>query len=166
MFISCNKYKIIIFWIFVSIYLSFDILYRCRAIPVLCKGSHVTYTLLSLLFQRLIKYNGLKAISDSLRKDSYNISKCGISDLRHFLYKNKSTAQYTSPELEAPYLSPGEQERLFGLYHYLHNRIHSSSRPLKILYHVGQYEALLGWVGSLEGSLPCRPVRGPAGMGG
>ncbi|WAR25300.1 MON1A-like protein [Mya arenaria] len=96
--------------------------------------------------ERLIKYNGLKAISDSLRKDSYNISKCGISDLRHFLYKNKSTAQYTSPELEAPYLSPGEQERLFGLYHYLHNRIHSSARPLKILYHVGQYEALLGWV--------------------
>ncbi|XP_052253110.1 protein SAND-like [Dreissena polymorpha] len=96
--------------------------------------------------ERLIKYNGLKAISDSLRKDSYNISKCGISDLRHFLYKNKSTAQYTSPELEAPYLSTEEQERLFGLYYYLHNRIHSTSRPLKILYHVGQYEALLGWV--------------------
>ncbi|XP_045167306.2 vacuolar fusion protein MON1 homolog A-like [Mercenaria mercenaria] len=96
--------------------------------------------------ERLIKYNGLRAIADSLRKDSYNISKCGISDLRHFLYKNKSTAQYTSPELLAPYLTPDQQERLFGLYHYLHNRIHSSSRPLKILYHVGQYEALLGWV--------------------
>lgn len=99
-----------------------------------------------MFFQRLKKYNGLRAISDSLRKDSYNISKCGISDLRHFLYKNKSTAQYTSPELEAPYLTSDQQERLFGLYHYLHNRIHSSSRPLKILYHVGQYEALLGWV--------------------
>ena len=39
-----------------------------------------------------------------------------------------------------------QQERLFGLYHYLHHRIHSSARPLKILYHVGQYETLLGWV--------------------
>ena len=98
------------------------------------------------LFQRLIKYNGLKAISDSLLRDSYSIKKCGISDLRHFLYKSKSTAQYTSPELEAPYLTADQQERLFGLYHYLHHRIHSSARPLKILYHVGQYETLLGWV--------------------
>ena len=97
-------------------------------------------------FQRLIKYNGLKAISDSLLRDSYSIKKCGISDLRHFLYKSKSTAQYTSPELEAPYLTAEQQERLFGLYHYLHHRIHSSARPLKILYHVGQYETLLGWV--------------------
>ena len=120
-------------WIILSVYLIIikPILYAC------C---------IDWYFQRLKKYNGLRAISDSLRKDNYNISKCGISDLRHFLYKNKSTAQYTSPELEAPYLSPEQQERLFGLYHYLHNRIHSSSRPLKILYHVGQYEALLGWV--------------------
>ena len=98
------------------------------------------------VFQRLIKYNGLKAISDSLLRDSYSIKKCGITDLRHFLYKSKSTAQYTSPELEAPYLTAEQQERLFGLYHFLHHRIHSSSRPLKILYHVGQYETLLGWV--------------------
>jgi hypothetical protein len=55
-------------------------------------------------------------------------------------------AQYTSPELEAPYLSNEEQERLFGLYLYLHNRIHTSVRPLKILYHVGKHETLLGWV--------------------
>jgi len=56
-------------------------------------------------------------------------------------------AQYTSPELEAPYLSEEEQERLFGLYLYLHHRIHTSARPLKILYTVGPHETLLGWVG-------------------
>ena len=103
--------------------------------------------LLSFPFQRLLKYNGLQAISDSLMKTSYSCRQCGISDLRHFLYKSRSMAQYTSPELEAPYLSDEEQERLFGLYLYLHNRIHTSVRPLKILYHVGKHETLLGWVG-------------------
>lgn len=36
--------------------------------------------------------------------------------------------------------------RLFGLYLYLHHRIHSAARPLKILCHVGTREMLLGWV--------------------
>ncbi|XP_067684520.1 vacuolar fusion protein MON1 homolog A-like [Haliotis asinina] len=96
--------------------------------------------------ERLLKYNALRAIGDALRKTSYSIQQCGIHDLRHFLYKSRSTAQYTSPELEAPYLNQSEQERLFGLYQYLHHRIHTSGRPLKILFHVGRYETLLGWV--------------------
>ncbi|XP_076448085.1 protein SAND-like isoform X2 [Babylonia areolata] len=95
---------------------------------------------------RLVRYNALQAINSSIRRHSYSTQQCGIPDLRHFLYKARSTAQYTSPELEAPYGSQEEQERLFGMYHYLHHRIHTSGRPLKILFHVGQYETLLGWV--------------------
>ncbi|XP_048739564.1 vacuolar fusion protein MON1 homolog A-like isoform X2 [Ostrea edulis] len=102
-----------------------------------CKGK---------IMERLNRYNGLKAISDSVANTSYSIRQCGISDLRHFLYKSRSTAQFTSPEIEAPYLKPEEQERLFGLYLYLHHRIHMTDRPLKILYHVGQHETLLGWL--------------------
>lgn len=98
------------------------------------------------ILERLNKYNGLRAISDSIANSSYGIRQCGISDLRHFLYKSRSTAQFTSPEIEAPYLKPEEQERLFGLYLYLHHRIHMTDRPLKILYHVGQHETLLGWL--------------------
>ncbi|KAI8764181.1 vacuolar fusion protein MON1 A [Biomphalaria glabrata] len=96
--------------------------------------------------ERLIKYNALAAINNSLKRNSYSIQQCSISDLRHFLYKSRSTAQYTSPELEAPYNTKEEKERLFGLYYYLHDRIHTSGRTLKILFHVGAYETLLGWV--------------------
>ena len=92
----------------------------------------------------------------------------------HFVYKSRSTSQYTSPELEAPYNDHEEEERsvqvaavcflmwflivfmfcvfvhhyfrLFGLYLYLHHHIHSSGQPLRILCHVGSKEMLLGWV--------------------
>ncbi|CAG5118875.1 unnamed protein product [Candidula unifasciata] len=100
----------------------------------------------SRIKERLIRYNALEAINASLKKRSYSIQACSITDLRHFLYKARSTAQYTSPEFETPYHTKEEQERLFSLYYYLHDRIHTSGRPLKILFHVGQYETLLGWV--------------------
>jgi hypothetical protein len=35
----------------------------------------------------------------------------GIPNLLHFVYKSRSTSQYTSPELEAPYNNPEEEER-------------------------------------------------------
>jgi hypothetical protein len=40
--------------------------------------------------------------------------------------------------------------RLMGLYQYLHHRIHSPARPLKILFHVGMKETVLGWVSHLH----------------
>jgi len=102
------------------------------------------------LFQRLIKQKCLRAISDSVHKTEYAIAEVGIPDLRHFLYKSKSTAQFTSPQYEAPYNTDEEQRRLFGLYQYLHHKIHNAARPLKILFHVGAYETLLGWVSCIH----------------
>lgn len=51
-----------------------------------------------------------------------------------------------SPEIEAPYTSEEEQERLLGLYQYLHSRAHNASRPLKTIYYTGPNENLLAWV--------------------
>ncbi|GAA6068832.1 vacuolar fusion protein MON1 homolog B [Tachysurus ichikawai] len=36
--------------------------------------------------------------------------------------------------------------RLLDLYREMHGRIHNSSRPLKLIYHVGLRETLLAWV--------------------
>lgn len=51
-----------------------------------------------------------------------------------------------SPEMEAPYSSEEEKMRLLDLYRYMHSRIHSTSRPLKLIYHVAERETLLAWV--------------------
>ncbi|XP_036804129.1 vacuolar fusion protein MON1 homolog B isoform X2 [Oncorhynchus mykiss] len=86
---------------------------------------------------------------------SYSVSQVGVSDLRHFMYKpfdvpdnHKQLTQFTSPEMEAPYSTEEERMRLLDLYRYMHSRIHSSSRPLKLIYHVAERETLLAWVTS------------------
>lgn len=48
--------------------------------------------------------------------------------------------------MEAPYSSEDEKMRLLDLYRYMHSRIHSTSRPLKLIYHVAERETLLAWV--------------------
>lgn len=40
--------------------------------------------------------------------------------------------------------------RLLDLYRYMHSRIHSTSRPLKLIYHVAEKETLLAWVGNVR----------------
>lgn len=57
-----------------------------------------------------------------------------------------------SPEMEAPYSSEEEKMRLLDLYRYMHSRIHSTSRPLKLIYHVAERETLLAWVRAVYGA--------------
>ncbi|XP_067832967.1 vacuolar fusion protein MON1 homolog A-like [Heptranchias perlo] len=95
----------------------------------------------------------LQAIASALRSNVASASHVGVSDLWHFMYKpldipdnHKQLTQYTSPEIEAPYSTDQEKEHLFDLYQYLHSRIHSLARPLKLIYHVAEKETLLAWV--------------------
>ncbi|XP_026539923.1 vacuolar fusion protein MON1 homolog B isoform X1 [Notechis scutatus] len=99
--------------------------------------------------------NYLQALSSGLKSPSYSVGLVGVPDLRHFMYKPldipdnyRQLPQFTSPELEGPYCSENERHRLFDLYHYLHDRIHSTSRPLRLIYHVAEKETLLAWVTS------------------
>ncbi|XP_013780978.1 vacuolar fusion protein MON1 homolog A-like [Limulus polyphemus] len=97
------------------------------------------------IVERLHRYNCLEAINASLESEGYSVSEVGLPDLRHFIYKSKSAAQFTEPRLEAPYVSNEDQSNLFGLYQYLHHRMYNSARPLKILFYVGQKEIMLSW---------------------
>uniref|UniRef100_A0A2K5VF48 Vacuolar fusion protein MON1 homolog n=1 Tax=Macaca fascicularis TaxID=9541 RepID=A0A2K5VF48_MACFA len=96
--------------------------------------------------ERLRKRGAHLALREALRTPYYSVTQVGIPDLRHFLYKSKSSGLFTSPEIEAPYTSEEEQERLLGLYQYLHSRAHNASRPLKTIYYTGPNENLLAWV--------------------
>lgn len=70
----------------------------------------------------------------------------GIPEVWHFLYKSRSTTQLTSPDYTAPYSKSEERARLFAVYQSIHDRMHNAARPLKTLFLVGKFEAVLGWV--------------------
>ncbi|KAJ6667751.1 hypothetical protein lerEdw1_016072 [Lerista edwardsae] len=98
--------------------------------------------------ERLKKRGVYHALLEALRTPFYSVSQVGIPYLRHFIYKSKSSGLFTSPEIDAPYITEEEKERLLGLYQYLHSRAHNSSRPLKNIYYTGSNENLLAWVTS------------------
>ncbi|KAL8212265.1 UNVERIFIED_CONTAM: Vacuolar fusion protein MON1 A [Gekko kuhli] len=98
-------------------------------------------------FQERLKKRGVyHALLEALHTPFYSVSQVGIPYLRHFIYKSKSSGLFTSPEIEAPYITEEEKERLLGLYQYLHSRAHNSSRPLTNIYYSGSHENLLAWV--------------------
>jgi len=98
------------------------------------------------LLQKLLRCGCSKAIADSLSRRNYRMSDVGIPEIWHFIYKSRSTSQLTLPDYGQPYTPADEQARLFAIYQWVHNRMHSQARPLKIVFHVGKYESILGWV--------------------
>ncbi|XP_068450445.1 vacuolar fusion protein MON1 homolog A [Clinocottus analis] len=98
--------------------------------------------------ERLSKRSAYQALKDALICPSYSVEQVGIPELRHFLYKSKSSGLYTSPEYPDVYQSDAEQERLMGLYQDLHSSLHHPTRPLRSFYRCGEMENLLAWVTS------------------
>ncbi|XP_068217411.1 vacuolar fusion protein MON1 homolog [Palaemon carinicauda] len=98
------------------------------------------------IVDRLRRHHCLEGINTAIRTSAYTVRVVGAPELRHFLYKSKTTAQFTCPEYTPPYHTEQEQKRLFGLYQLLHHRVHSAARPLKMVYMVMDTETLVGWV--------------------
>ncbi|XP_043103684.1 vacuolar fusion protein MON1 homolog B isoform X2 [Puntigrus tetrazona] len=85
----------------------------------------------------------------------YSVDDIGVANLKHFLYKpskvldhHRQMPQFTCPEMDVAYRSQEERIRLLDLYRNMHNCIHSTSRPLKLIYHSAGEETLLAWVTS------------------
>ncbi|XP_017095803.2 vacuolar fusion protein MON1 homolog [Drosophila bipectinata] len=98
--------------------------------------------------EKLKKNHCLEAVNEEL-KQPFNVKLyqqvVGIPELRHFLYKPKSTAQLLCPMLRHPYKSLAELDRLEAIYCDLLHRIHNSVRPLKLIYEVKESEVVLAW---------------------
>merc|ERR1739848_140026 len=98
--------------------------------------------------EKLQKHKCIEQLERAAEKGNYTVDEVGIPELWHFIYKSRSTTQFTAPEIRAPYVTAEEQERLYGLYLYLHHRIHSGARALKMLCYSTKTELMLGWVTS------------------
>ncbi|XP_008291707.1 vacuolar fusion protein MON1 homolog A [Stegastes partitus] len=98
--------------------------------------------------ERLSKRSAYQALKEALKNPSYSVEQVGIPELRHFLYKSKSSGLYTSPEFPEVYQSDEEQERLMGLYQDLHSCLHHPTRPLRTFYRCSESENLMAWVTS------------------
>ena len=66
--------------------------------------------------------------------------------MRHFLYKSRSSAQFTSPTYAPCYNLPENKKRLNSVYLNIQNRFLSTSQPLKLVHHTSKYEIVLGWL--------------------
>jgi len=94
----------------------------------------------------LEKAGALKTISDSLQSCRYIPSEIGIPDIKHFLYKSKTTAQFTGSEYIPPYVDEKSQERLQNIYLFLQGQLHAASRTAKLVYYTGKFENVFTWV--------------------
>nr|CAG4646153.1 EOG090X03TW [Macrothrix elegans] len=92
--------------------------------------------------------NILESITLALHNTSPFQNQCqlGFADVRHFLYKSRSSAQYTNAPITPPYQNEQGQQYLMDLYRHIHGRMHASLRPLKLLCHTAEKEVLFGSV--------------------
>lgn len=95
--------------------------------------------------ERLEKHNVMTAISDALISSKYNCVVIELPEIRHFLYKSRTSAQYTEPVPAACYRAPEEMKRLFSIFLSIQNRFHTASRPVKLCYRATALELVLGW---------------------
>jgi len=111
------------------------------------------------LFQVMEKSNSLSAISAAVKASAASHpSACGAGpELRHFLYKARTVAQYTGPPIKCSphYFHEQCQQRLLLQYLRLQARLHSQLRPFKFLYYAGERETIIGWVRRLDIRINC-----------
>ncbi|XP_045483266.1 vacuolar fusion protein MON1 homolog A [Harmonia axyridis] len=95
------------------------------------------------IVEKLRRNNCLEAINESLAKPDLTCMNSGFKEVRHYLYKSKSTAQFYQPSSSPPYNK--YPEVLSSLYKRLHRRLHCSARPLKLLFERRAAEAIFAW---------------------
>jgi hypothetical protein len=95
------------------------------------------------IVEKLEKHNCLNVLRQAVKNSPYSIDHLHAPEIRHFVYRSRKTACITSPRIPVVYTDKEDKERLMDLYMLMQQKLTSSA--VKILYHIGAKEALLGW---------------------
>jgi hypothetical protein len=99
--------------------------------------------------QKLNAQNLTQSLSSKLKDSTLRLDQIGISQLKHFLFKDNKVFQYFSSEYAMPYAQDShQQQRIFNMYQMLYHKLHNKTNQLKIIYMQKKYETILGWVTS------------------
>lgn len=96
--------------------------------------------------ERMERHGSIQAIVTALSNSAYTTGSLELGEMRHFVYKSRTAAQFTAPQFSPCYSSPGDQRRLYRLYLSLQNRLGAHSRPLKLTHLATSNETVLGWL--------------------
>jgi len=101
--------------------------------------------------ERLERHNTIQYIENGLENAEYDCQSLDLADIRYFLYKSRTSAQYTSPSPGLCYRTSEQLLRLHSIFLSIQNRFLVASRPVKLSYFSTSNEIILGWItGSFE----------------
>jgi hypothetical protein len=100
--------------------------------------------------QQKMQTQSISQLMSSKNKDvSLRLDQIGVSELKHFLFKDNKVFQYFVSDYASPYANnPEQKQRIFDMYQKLYHRLHNPTNTLKIIYMQQKYETILGWMTS------------------
>lgn len=99
--------------------------------------------------QKLHSQNLNQGLNIKYKDPSLRLEQIGVSELKHFLFKDNKIFQYFVSDHAPPYANnPEEQQRIFDIYQRLYHRLHNRTNTLRIIYIQQKYETVLGWMTS------------------
>ena len=104
-------------------------------------------------FQAFEKSGNIKKMEDLLQEKEDKIKACtiGIPEIKHYVYKSKSTAQFLTSH-DSKYDNGTEARiRLNKIHYLLKSRLHHQTRAYKLLYYGGSSENVIAWVSKKAG---------------
>ena len=92
------------------------------------------------------RHGVMSSITAALESVHYTTASVELPDMRHFLYKSRTSAQFTSPVYAPCYNLPEARRRLGAIYLAIQNWFLSDSQPLKLVRHCSRHEMVLAWL--------------------
>lgn len=95
--------------------------------------------------EELTKTNIKEHIVQMSKTPHYHASDLKIPNLRHFVYRNNSLSQFTTPAFTAPYNSIKERKRLIRTYKTVRENLLQSKSNTKVYFHMSSKECIVGF---------------------